>query len=71
MLRNGYLQADFGSEMLICGWSEVKEHNVTAERWMMKGRNVWWWWCRVEIIACDEEKRGCDTMFWLKLCCVS
>ena len=24
---------------------------------MMKGWNVWWW-CRVEIIACDEEKRG-------------
>ena len=25
---------------------------------MMKGRNVWWWRCRVEIIACDEEERG-------------
>ena len=30
MVRNGSLQADFGSEMLICGWSEVKEHNVTC-----------------------------------------
>ena len=30
MVRNGSLQVDFGSEMLICGWSEVKAHNVTC-----------------------------------------
>ena len=30
MVRKESLQADFGSEMLICGWSEVKEHNVTS-----------------------------------------
>ena len=30
MIRNGSLQVDFGSEMLSCGWSEVKEHNVTC-----------------------------------------
>ena len=30
MLRNGSLQADFGSEMLICGCSEGKKHNLTC-----------------------------------------